>query len=453
MTISNLGQLGLDYSITKQYISKSSKAYCSSSGGGSDEFIQNVTIGAINNTTGQSYYADYTNISTIVKAGEIYNLTIENGNVWDEDDLGVWIDWNQDEDFDDTGENVVCEGNNGGNGIFDIVIPEDALSGSTVMRIRIKYFGNDCGSACETTQYGEVEDYTLVVNNNFVDWLTLDPLSGIISGQNTNIIDLTFNSTDLDEGNYYADVTITSNDPDQPQIIVPVHLIVSGIRFVDLKVFLEGPFIGTEMTTLLNSYGLLPLNQPYNINPWNYPGTDSVPSIPISDITDWILVEFRDTTDASLATNETMLERQAAFLLKDGSVVGMDGTSILQLNNTVKNQLFAVIWHRNHLSILSSLPLSESGGIYSYDFSTGLDKVYGDNWGYNEITPGIWGMVAGDGVADDQIDSFDKENVWTFEVGTWGYKQGDFNMDVQINNKDKNNMWLKNINKLGQVPE
>lgn len=207
------------------------------------------------------------------------------------------------------------------------------------------------------------------------------------------------------------------------------------------------------MTTQLNSSGVIPLNQPYNISPWNYPGTESVASIPNFDIIDWILVEFRDTTDASFATPATILEQQAVFILKDGSVVGMDGNSILQLNNAVKNQLFVVLWHRNHLGILSANPLTESGGIYSYDFSTGLDKVYGDIWGYNEISSGVWGMVSGNGFTDNQVDSFDKETVWSVETGTWGYKQGDFNFDTQIDNKDKNDKWFNNINKYSQVPE
>ncbi len=106
------------------------------------------------------------------------------------------------------------------------------------------------------------------------------------------------NSAGMDEGIYMANITINSNDPDQSEIILPVTLSVSGARYVDLKVFLEGAFSVSEMSTILNSTGSLPLNQPYNLAPWHYTGTESVPSIPDVDITDWILVEFRDTTEA-----------------------------------------------------------------------------------------------------------------------------------------------------------
>ena len=35
----------------------------------------------------------------------------------------------------------------------------------------------------------------------------------------------------------------------------------------------------------------------------------------------WVLIELRDTTDASLATPETIIARQTAFLLNDGILI------------------------------------------------------------------------------------------------------------------------------------
>ncbi|MCD4682599.1 MAG: S8 family serine peptidase, partial [Bacteroidales bacterium] len=99
LTIANVGEADLDFSLSKYYLTDGSKAYCSSVGGGGDEFIQNVTIGTINNTTGQSYYADYTAMSTVVNVGESYPITITNGDpIWTSDQCGIWVDWNQNED-------------------------------------------------------------------------------------------------------------------------------------------------------------------------------------------------------------------------------------------------------------------------------------------------------------------------------------------------------------------
>jgi hypothetical protein len=37
--------------------------------------------------------------------------------------------------------------------------------------------------------------------------------------------------------------------------------------YLDLKVFLEGPYNGTTMNTLLNAHNLIPLSQPFNTDP------------------------------------------------------------------------------------------------------------------------------------------------------------------------------------------
>ena len=75
------------------------------------------------------------------------------------------------------------------------------------------------------------------------------------------------------------------------------------------------------------------------------------------------------------------IARQAAFLLKDGSVVGTDGSSILQFNNSFRPQLFVIVWHRNNLGIMSANGVTVSGGIYAYDFSTSSTKVHGGTTG------------------------------------------------------------------------
>lgn len=221
---------------------------------------------------------------------------------------------------------------------------------------------------------------------------------------------------------------------------------------LDLTVFLEGPFNGTEMNTILNSGGHVPLSQPYNSAPWNYPGTESVVSIPNTDIVDWILVELRDTTQASMATSQTIVARQACFLLKDGSIVSTDGSSFPLFTYSPVNSLFAVIWHRNSIGIMSANPLYETRGIYSYDFTSGAGQVYGGIQAHKEIAPGIWGMIGADGNADGQINNGDKNDVWSPQAGTGGYKAGDFNLDSQVNNGDKNDVWVPNTGMGGQVP-
>ena len=86
---------------------------------------------------------------------------------------------------------------------------------------------------------------------------------------------------------------------------------------LDLTVFMEGPYdAASEMFTNLNP-DHIPLNQPYNVAPWNYNGTESVASIP-TDVVDWVMVEIRDASSAATASSFASIGRQAGFLLKDG---------------------------------------------------------------------------------------------------------------------------------------
>jgi PKD repeat protein len=226
-------------------------------------------------------------------------------------------------------------------------------------------------------------------------------------------------------------------------IIKPGYIEVHNpVIELDITVYLEGPFNGTDMAT--NLIDVMPLDQPYNISPWNYTGAESVEAIPNPQIVDWILVELRDAADAASANSGTMIARQAAFLLSNGKVIGMDGTSTLQFNNSLNHQLFIVIWHRNHLGIMSSGFLVKSSGIYTYDFSAGASQVYGGSDAHKQIGPGIWGMIGGDGDRDSVVTATDK-SIWEFQVGKKGYLESDYNLDSQSDNKDKNDIRSPNL--------
>ncbi|MCD4695419.1 MAG: hypothetical protein K8S16_04180 [Bacteroidales bacterium] len=219
---------------------------------------------------------------------------------------------------------------------------------------------------------------------------------------------------------------------------------------VNLTAFLEGPFNVTEMKTDLNTLGLLPVNQPYNIDPWFYDGPENVVSIPNSDIVDWFLVECRDAANAAAATPSTMFSRKVAFLLIDGSVVDMDGSSNLQFQYKINDNLFVVLWHRNHLGILSANPLQAFNDIYSYNFSTNANAVIGGSSAHKELAPGVWGMIAGDGNCDGQVSQEDISDIWSVFAGEALYHNGDYNLDGNIDNKDKDDQVIPNIGSAGQ---
>ncbi|MCD4746204.1 MAG: T9SS type A sorting domain-containing protein [Bacteroidales bacterium] len=222
LTISNIGELDLIYDINVNITTdKDSKDYCSASGG-CDEFISNVLVGSINNPSACDNYADYTNLSTLMDVGEDYPITVTNGNPYSNDQCGIWIDWNQNEDFSDAGEQITVNGTPG-NGPYTATItpPTNAVAGTTVMRIRIMWTGTL--DPCGTTSYGEVEDYSI----NVMGWLFVEPMCcDTILANESKDIQVTFDATGLSTGIYTADIIISSNDPDDPQLTVPVTLTV-----------------------------------------------------------------------------------------------------------------------------------------------------------------------------------------------------------------------------------
>ncbi len=142
--------------------------YCASKGSDvSDEYIQRVKIGSINNGSGSGNgYSDHTSISTDLAKEASATITITpkwTGTTYNEG-YAVWIDYNQDGDFTDSGEKVWSKSASKTtpvNGTF--TIPSNASNGNTRMRVSMKY--NGIPSPCETFNYGEVEDYTVNIIN------------------------------------------------------------------------------------------------------------------------------------------------------------------------------------------------------------------------------------------------------------------------------------------------
>lgn len=232
------------------------------------------------------------------------------------------------------------------------------------------------------------------------------------------------------------------------------EVLIEGDVEVSLKVFAEGPFVSTEMNTDLNDASLLPTLQPYGSDPlalWYYTGTESVISIPDANITDWIVVEFRDAQSAALATSLTTISKQAAFLMKDGSIVATDGSSPVKVDGLFQHNLYVVIWHRNHLGLMSATGILPAGvNQYSYDFTTGAGQAYLN--GQKSLNGTVYGMIGGDGDPDGTIDNNDKAVKWSAEAGTSGYLSEDYNMDSQVDNNDKDDIWLPNNGSGTKIP-
>lgn len=139
-------------------------SYCASQGNNvSFEYIDYVAIGGISNTSGANGgYADFTNLIGAIDVGDTA-ITLRAGfaNATYNEYWSAWIDYNQDGIFETSEQIVSALTNSSANETYSFSVPNTAISGTTRMRVSMKY--RTASEACETFTYGEVEDYTIQI--------------------------------------------------------------------------------------------------------------------------------------------------------------------------------------------------------------------------------------------------------------------------------------------------
>ncbi|OQX73941.1 MAG: hypothetical protein B6D61_12035 [Bacteroidetes bacterium 4484_249] len=183
-------------------------------------------------------------------------------------------------------------------------------------------------------------------------------------------------------------------------------------------------------------------------------GTESVASIP-AGVVDWVLVELRETSGGpETATSNKKIMQRALFLNSDGGIVDLQGTREMKFDiPTVNDNLYMIVWHRNHLGVMTADPVSLDIAPIVYDFSAAEGNAYGGSDGHKDLGGGVYGMRGGDADYNQEITVQDKLGFWTPNAGTTvDYETYDFNMDTKVDNRDKNDVWVGNNGNNTQVP-
>jgi PKD repeat protein len=139
--------------------------YCSGFGNATQEWISSFTLNGQTNPSGSGGnigYQDFTNVSFPLQSGSSYNISITPtfaGTVRTEY-FKIWIDYNNDGDFIDAGEEVFSAAKKKTTTTGSIAIPA-GLNVTTRMRVFMKR--NVPPVPCDTYTTGEAEDYTIVI--------------------------------------------------------------------------------------------------------------------------------------------------------------------------------------------------------------------------------------------------------------------------------------------------
>lgn len=234
-TINNTGLGVLNWTNST---SNSPSGYCVPSYGSacsSADFINRFTFNTLNkinsgcNGQANNYIFDQS-VTTTVLAGSSYLMTMQSGSSYSQG-FGVWIDYNHNGSYADAGEFVYASPG-ASTALFSttVAIPTNAMLGKTRVRVRCAYATTlSASNYCSSFSYGETEEYDITINPK---GFSMTPTNGILNANSTQSVQVNLNSLGLNNGVYNFPISISSNDPLNPFITVPVTMNVVGMGHI-----------------------------------------------------------------------------------------------------------------------------------------------------------------------------------------------------------------------------
>ncbi|HHH53050.1 MAG TPA: T9SS type A sorting domain-containing protein [Bacteroidetes bacterium] len=183
---------------------KKNTVYCSSSASNNKlEWITGVVIGPFSNISNGTAYSDFSDLEIRLFPGTESEVVLTPGysGSSEKEFWRIWIDFNNDGNFDEVNE-LVYKADNIKNSHRGIISIPSFASGKARMRISMKK--NDPPSPCKSFDNGEVEDYTVDFGNDNKKSISQDKLYlELFPNPAKNIINIR-----LDSNHKYVNLTI-----------------------------------------------------------------------------------------------------------------------------------------------------------------------------------------------------------------------------------------------------
>lgn len=229
---------------------------------------------------------------------------------------------------------------------------------------------------------------------------------------------------------------------DHLPITADLALPMAGMSLV-VRALLDGPFVPGDglMHDSLRTRGLIPTMEPYTALGFERAGSSGeiIASTQLTEsgpdaIVDWLLVELRSASDPTV-----IIATQAGLVQRDGDVVAADGSAALQFPMSPAPCPVAVR-HRNHLGVMTAVPIAPISGTLTVDFTDPLTALQGTE---AEVTSnGTMRLWAGNALRDGALryagQDNDRDRVLTRIGGVIptnvvdGYLQEDLNCDGSV---------------------
>jgi len=220
---------------------------------------------------------------------------------------------------------------------------------------------------------------------------------------------------------------------------------------VSARVMLNGAYNESrgEMVPRLGPNRFLAMSQPFGL--WGYQGDESIDSLTyyfnprMNDVVTWVLIELR--------TYDNLLElqgRKAGLLLRDGSIVGTDLSSLVELEANPYTAYYIGARTLGYFGVLTDVAKTKLGRVLTVDFTkkTNVFQVYNEaiDPAMLEIAPGIFGLIEGDVLGEGNVDGPDIQAILN-EYNKVGQSPADLDVNGVVDGLDiqraLQNIWKK----------
>lgn len=230
--------------------------YCIGTGnnGSGNLFISNLSVANINNTSTNDAYTLYNDSVVYLFIDSTYAISLSANNSWSSNDVGAWIDFNNNAIF-DSSETLGLPSFTGNVSQSSFTVPTNSNTSDTLrLRARLSYYGS-ISDPCGNT-LGEVEDYPLLIISE--PTLRFNISNSIICQGNQLLLNYTGNAVDSVVWNFTNGSTNYSKTGINDSILLPAP----GSYSLHLVAYIHGfPFtLDSSNVVWVNPMDLMQIN-------------------------------------------------------------------------------------------------------------------------------------------------------------------------------------------------
>lgn len=403
-------------------------------------YINHVQFAGINNTSacGNTLnYSNHTGIIANVTAGANYPIAVSMAQYFINTAFWVWIDYNHNGVFDNVERSIL---NSALTATGNIAIPLTALNGPTRMRIRIGYSGPTYSYdlPCGMANYGEVEDYTVVISGGVVSPYTWSPSTYLNTTLGSTVTAVGMNTTTtytVTVSNEYGctrtaskTIVVHPTSASNASITIPcgatylwngsTYSITGSYTYNALNA------LGCDSTATLQLVAT-PCNVNLNLHCYiqAYYNPVQQQMLPV------LANQFEPTTAGACDSIDVELRDENTYTLSASArtVLQQDGSANCIFPPTTGNQ-YIVVRHRNAIETWSGVAVPMGMNV-NYDFTDDAAKAYGSNQVQVASSPVRYAFFSGD-VSKDAAEGIDLLDLVDVEFDISAFNYGYFNSDL-----------------------